>query len=248
MVITWYRKLFCVNIQYETAGLPSATGLRLEPSPSTLVLFDLQKIRYRVNPGQIEVFVPGMQNGSLTGIDPLYPMEINELMFFTLSFNDAGLPGKLIMFPDPASQVLGFPTLFTGNKETALPGPVALKYEKTKVLPGAGSCTVNASDAGLDAITYAPYFIKNISGQTVAGGNAMQSDGFFTCSWDMHLYAPGFFILEIGSKSDQIFLDTRSEFTATIILIQITRTGFLTYPTDLSDTNFVNFTHTIQKL
>ena len=249
MIVTWYKKLFSINIQYQTSGSLASTGIILEPGASTGLLFDMHKIRCRFEPGKIDVYVPEIQIDNSPALTPVCPLELNELLFFKLNFNDNGVLEKLKFFPDSSSQELGFPLLFTGINTIATATPVTLRYEKTNFLSGIGSFLVKASDAGLNSITYTTFIIKNQAGKVVySGATAKNNEGYFVCSYDLQLYSPGFHTLEIGSFSKLIFFDTKSEFTDSVLLIQITRNDKLKYPATLNSNAFVNFTYTIPKL
>ena len=249
MVITWYKKLFSINVQYQTTGASSQAGVLLEPSDSTLLLLEKHNMRYRMSPGQIEIFVAALQTGTSAALTPLFPLDTNELLFFKLNFSDHSLPGKLKFFADTASQDLGFPLLYTGTKTTSSSAAVALHYEKTKVLPGIGSYLVKASDAGLSSTTYTTFNLSDRNGKiVVSAGTFKNSDGYFSCSWDLHLASTGIYTLEIGSLSKTVFIDTKNEFTNALELIQITRTEKVKYPSTINSSSFVNFTQTIQKL
>lgn len=249
MIITWYKNFFSISVKYQTTGSPSSTGISLEPAPSTRLLFDQHKMRCRFNPGKIDIYVPAVQTDSTPAITPLFPLELNELLFFKLNLDDHSLLDKLKLFPDVTSQELGFPLLFTGIKTNLAATPVALQYEKTKVLPGIGSYPVKSSDAGLNAITFSSFTLKDPSDKVIYTGDAAKnSDGFFDCSYDLSLSPPGIHTIGIGTFSKKIFLDTRNEFTDSVILIQVTRNDKIKYPSTLTSNSFVNFTQTIQKL
>ena len=249
MNILWYKKFFSIIIRYQSGAGYSSSGLRVEPCHSTKVHLDSHKIKYKLNPGRIDLFVQSTQEAGSPNLVPMFPLDDTTYLFFQLIFEDEALLRKLKLFPDISSQELGFPMLLTGIKTNASIDPVVMQYEKIRVLPGVSSISVKASEANLVAVTYTTFKVKGPDGKVKYTSTAYKNgDGNFHCSMELNSLQQGIYTLEIGALSKKIFIDTSGELTGCNALIQITRNDKIKYPATMTTNASTVFNYTILKV